>query len=102
MTVTEAFASVDDLAKSAIGKAAIMLVVGSRKECNSLIKRLEELVIATERIVHVEPDAEIFNTLENPKEFPAIGIWSAKGSFVGYRDHNESIEEFLAYARRYC
>ena len=102
MTVSETFGSAEDLAKFSIGKTGVVFVVGTRNDCDSLVERLEGLVLVTERIVHIEPDARIFETMDGPKELPAIGIWSAKGSLVGYREHDESIEAFLEYARRLC
>ena len=96
------FSSPEDLAQLSTGKTGIILVIGSRQQCDPLVAELERLISPTEQIMHIEQDSRLFKAVEKPKSFPAIGVWSSKGTLVGYREPDESISDFLDYARRYC
>jgi len=102
MVVTEGFSSPDELAMFSTGKTSTILLIGSQQECEPLAIELERLIYPTEQIVHVRENDKLFDTLEKPNDYPAIGVWSAKGSLVGYREQQESLAEFLEYARRFC
>lgn len=102
MLMTETFTSPEELAMFSSGKTSVVFLVGAHEECESLAEDLKGLIASTEEIVHIEQDAKLFNTMEKPRGYPAIGVWSSKGNLVGYRAQDESIAEFLAYARRFC
>ena len=89
------FVSPEDLAKFSIDKSAVVLIVGPPEQCASIAELLQPLLLPTEEIVVLTEDADIFNEMEAPTITPAIGVWSAKGSLIGYREHDESISEFL-------
>lgn len=102
MIVTKDFESPEELAMFSKDMSAVVLVVGAKKECEALAEELEGMVVSTEKIVHLETDARLFDAMERPTACPAVGVWSSKGSLVGYREQGESIAEFLEYARTFC
>ena len=95
------FSSPSELADFSVESSAVFFLVGSFASGVSLTDELIPLLSETEKLIHFEPEARIFLQMQSPDSLPAIGVWSAKGTLIGYRDHNESTVDFLEYARRY-
>lgn len=102
MIVTKSFESPEELAKFSEGKTAVYLLVGSCDQCGPLAEQLAPILLESEVFVRLETDAEIFKQMENANSFPALGVWSSKGSLIGYRENDESVAEFVKYSRKYC
>ena len=69
--------------------------------CVSLVRELIPLLLESEKLIHFEQNARIFAEMQPPVSFPSLGVWSAKGTLIGYRKENETTVEYLQYARKY-
>lgn len=95
--------SLNALLEATIGYAMTVLIVLPREsaERQELLEEVAEYVEPDQCVIVILESDPLFRELPSPTELPAIGVWSAKGAFVGYRDVGEGLADFYRDARRF-